>query len=165
MELVNYRHFNCLFLNCLNHLRANEIMWTSNFTIDRVKTLIAITNFKTKVEGYTCPVWAKRFWYSQNEDAQMRASQYFGNYRFLVFLNWICYMKTTLLRNVIDDPWTLILHDHPMRHVRYFEGRGRRPTFSDHLNYFKDYYEGNTPPENVFRFLVSSVHSLRSAIV
>jgi len=154
-ELINYRHVNCLFVNCLNHLRLNEIVWTSNFTIDRVKTLLAVTIIKIKVEGYTCPVWVNRFWDSQGQHTQTRALNYFGNYRFWVFLNWVCYMKTTLLRTVIDDTWTLILRD-PGRHIAYMgPNRGRRHTFSDHLNYFKEYYEDNTPLENVFRFLVS----------
>ena len=157
--MVHYRHFNSLFAQLLNDLRWKDIIWTSNLTIDRIKTLLSITKAKalTTVEGYTCPRWVRRFWEGQSVNVQYETFQYFGNHRFWVFFIWVCYMKTTLMRNVLDDTWTMFLQTHSSSREHYLsaETRERRHTFADHLNYFKAQYEGNTPPENVFRFLVS----------
>ena len=126
-------------------LRLSGILWTSNFTIDRVKTLSAMTSEKIQVEGYTCPTWVAQLWHDQSQNTETQVSTYFGNHCFWVFLYWTCFLFT-MVPNVMHFMWTI---------SNLSSYRGQEHSFTKNLFYFKKYYKDNTPLENVLRFLVS----------
>lgn len=98
-------------------------------------------------------MWIECLWAKQEQENKLIASEYFANDRFFVFLLWVCYMKTAVVRNPTEGKWIECFRD--IKRTIEFATNFRMPFFGDHLAHFRRYYEGNTPVENVFRFLVS----------
>lgn len=138
-EMSDFIH-NSKRITCLNfhrvslNLQLDQLHWTSQFTINRLKTLLL--NSETEfIEGYECPKWVKKKWDSETMDTKLMIGEYFGKYSIIVYIYHEIYMDYRLLR---DFEKYLILFSsyfdngtHEERALKFFV---RNPGYSDNAH-------------------------------